>query len=158
MKLKRLFFITILMISSVGILSFTDGEKEENKIEWLSIDEALERSKTEPRVIFVDVYTTWCGWCKVMDRKTFANPSVIEYVNENYYAVKMNAENQDKFEFKGEQTTNAQLARTFRISGYPTVVLINDKFTKFTPRAGFRGPEDFIELLKQHKEKSVARR
>ena len=152
MKYRKILIIASLIIGSSVFFSFDDEEKVEEKIEWLTIEEAAERSASEPRVIFVDVYTNWCGYCKVMDRKTFANPDVIKYVNENYYAVKLNAEDYTKFEFKGQTTNNGEIARAFRVSGYPTIVLIDDSFTQFTPRPGFRGPQDFINLLQSYKE------
>ena len=157
LAMKSYFLSVLLVLCSVALFSFTEGENE-GKIEWLTIEEAEKRAETEPRAIFVDVYTSWCGWCKVMDRKTFANPEVVKYVNEHYYAVKMNAEDYDKFEFNGQNTNNAELARVFRVSGYPTIVLINEDFTEFTPRAGFRGPSDFIKLLKSYKENTQAKR
>jgi len=157
MKVKKIVFTSAIILLSGLLTSFTDGDKKgEVKINWLTIEEALELSKTDPKVIFVDVYTNWCGWCKVMDRKTFANDEVIQYVNEHYYAVKMNAEDNRKFEFKGRQTNNAELTQIFRVSGFPTIVLINDEFSQFTPSPGFKGPEDFLKMLASFKGSNLA--
>jgi thioredoxin-related protein len=71
-------------------------------IKWMSIEEALEKSKTEKRKIFVDVYTGWCGWCKKMDSSTFTDPTVVKYLNEKYYAVKFDAEQQKDIAYKGQ--------------------------------------------------------
>ena len=70
------------------------------EINWLSVEEAVALQKKEPRAIMMDVYTTWCGPCKMLDRNTFKNPDVIEYINANYYAVKFNAEGDETVNFK----------------------------------------------------------
>ena len=43
------------------------------EINWMTMDEALAAQKEEPKKIFMDVYTTWCGPCKMLDKNTFAN-------------------------------------------------------------------------------------
>ncbi|MEZ4987781.1 MAG: DUF255 domain-containing protein [Saprospiraceae bacterium] len=63
-----------------------------NTIEWLSWEEAMQRMEKEPRKLFVDVYTDWCGWCKKMDASTFTDPEVVKVMNTHFYAVKFNAE------------------------------------------------------------------
>ncbi|KXX68763.1 thioredoxin [Flammeovirga sp. SJP92] len=83
----------------------------QDKIEWLSFEEAITKSKKEPRKILIDVYTDWCGWCKKMDRSTFSDPSIVKYVNENYYAVKLNAESRKAIQFQGSTYNFAQQGR-----------------------------------------------
>ena len=40
-------------------------------MQWMTFDEVSTHKNTEGKKYLVDVYTEWCGWCKVMDRKTF---------------------------------------------------------------------------------------
>ena len=60
-------------------------------VNWMTIEKAQELQKTNPKNIIMDVYTDWCGPCKLMDKNTFQNEDVANYLNENYYAVKFNA-------------------------------------------------------------------
>ena len=62
------------------------------KINWLSIEEVNQKLKTQPKPVLIDLFTNWCYWCKVMDKKTYNSSKVIAYVNEHFYAVKVNAE------------------------------------------------------------------
>lgn len=117
-------------------------------INWINIEEAQRLGKDEPRKVFVDVYTDWCGWCKKMDRSTFADESVVDYVNENYYAVKLNAESSKKIRFNGKEMTEAYLARSMRVSGYPTIVFIDEKFESIQPIPGYRTAAQFSKILK----------
>ncbi|MCC6461815.1 MAG: DUF255 domain-containing protein [Saprospiraceae bacterium] len=109
------------------------------KVQWMTLEEALEKSKTEKRKIFIDVYTDWCGWCKRMDESTFVDPEVSQYLNDNYYPVKFNAEQQQDIEFnnktyhfkKNGARGYHELAAEWlnnRLS-FPTVVFLDESFT-----------------------------
>jgi len=125
-----------------------DAEVRIEAIEWLSLQEALERSKTEKRKILIDVYTKWCGWCKRMDQSTFTDPRIVEYVNANYYAVKFDAEQEEDIEYKGKtykfKRTGArgyhELAAEFLNNrlGYPTIVFLDEEFNMIQPIPGFQ--------------------
>ena len=66
--MKNIVLVLLLMIA---------GAASAQKINWMSMDEALAAQKTTPKKIFMDVYTTWCGPCKMLDKNTFSNKGVI---------------------------------------------------------------------------------
>ena len=119
------------------------------------MEEAFAKNKKEPRKIFVDVYTDWCGWCKRMDKDTFSNAEVAEYVNSNYYAVKLNAESDRQFKLGEAAMTESQVARQLGVSGYPTVVFIHEDFRTIEPVPGYQQPAQFMQMLKAFKAKSA---
>lgn len=131
--------------------------KNTSEVQWMSFQEAIEKNKKKPKKIFIDVYTDWCGWCKVMDKQTFTDPYIISYLNENYYAVKMNAEKNEKINFKGkEYNFVAQGTKGYHelaaelMSGrmsYPTVVFLDEKMDLLQPIPGFRKPEEMDLIL-----------
>jgi thioredoxin-related protein len=88
-----------VLFSVLFISQFSNIFSQE--IQWLDFETAISKAETEPKPIFVDVYTDWCGWCKKMDQVTFANPKIAEYINKKYYAVKFNAESKEPVNFKG---------------------------------------------------------
>jgi thioredoxin-related protein len=119
------------------------AEEKVIKINWMTLEQAIEKSKTEKKKIFVDVYTDWCGWCKRMDETTFTDASVVEYMNANFYAVKFNAEQQQDIVFKNKTyhfkkvgtRGYHELAAEWlnnRMS-YPTVVFINEDLELIQP-------------------------
>lgn len=71
------------------------------EIAWLTVEEAMEKMEKEKRPILIDLYTDWCGWCKVMDKETYSNGKVIAYIEENFYPVKLNAETRKVISFRG---------------------------------------------------------
>jgi thioredoxin-related protein len=145
-------FLSILSLGFILLTSsFTEPPKKEEKvtkeINWVTIEEAQKLTEQEPRKIIMDVYTDWCGWCKKMDKTTFSDEKVVDYVNKNFYAVKFNAEADKTFDFKGQEFTNPQFTRALRVSGYPTVVFFAEDFSKFQPVSGFRQAKEFLEML-----------
>ncbi len=117
------------------------------QVEWLTLEEALEKCKTDKRKIFIDVFTDWCGWCKRMDESTFVDPEVAQYLNQNYYAVKLNAEQQQDIIFnnktyhfkkngaRGYHELAAELLNN-RLS-FPTVVFLDETMKVIQPIPGY---------------------
>ncbi len=74
------FVVVFCAFWSFGLLSMSpafaqnanEGQLVSKTVRWLSWEEAIELSKEDPRKIVIDVYTEWCGWCKKMDKTTFA--------------------------------------------------------------------------------------
>jgi thioredoxin-related protein len=125
-------------------------------INWMSFEQAAALNKKQPKKIFIDVYTGWCGWCKRMDATTFQNPVIIEYINKEYYAVKLDAETpdsihfQDKvFVYKPENKAN-ELAVSLLGGkmGYPTSVYLDEKFGMLSPVSGYMDAATLEVVLK----------
>jgi len=68
------------------------AEATRENLSWMSIDEAAGKLQKEQRPILIDLYTTWCGWCKEMDKKTYSNKQVAQYLQDKFYPVKVDAE------------------------------------------------------------------
>jgi thioredoxin-related protein len=130
-------------------------------INWMSFEEALEAQKREPRKIMMDVYTQWCGPCKMMMANTFTNADVIEYVNANYYAVKFDAESPDPVTYMDQVFTNPdydpnargrngvhQLSRAMKVNAYPTVVYMDENASIIAPISGYKQPSQMELYLK----------
>ena len=136
-----------IILSAFLLFSITSAMSQ-SKIEWMSFEEAAAKTQADPKMILVDVYTDWCGWCKKMDKETFTDPAVISYINSNFYAVKMNAEDSKKsFPFKGKDYTEADMARAMRVSSFPNFVLMDASMENITQMPGYRLPDPFLEGL-----------
>ena len=133
----------------------------QDEIRWMSMNEALEAQKKVPKKIIMDVYTSWCGPCKLLDKNTFGNKDVIKFVNNNYYPVKFNAEGTESITYQdftytnpnyqeGRKGRNSQhlLANALKISGYPTIVFFKENGDLIQPIVGYKTPEQIEIFLK----------
>jgi thioredoxin-related protein len=123
--------------------------KAPETIKWLTVEEVLEKAKTEKKKIFIDVYTDWCGWCKEMDKNTFTDETIVSYLNQNFLCVKFNAEQKTDITYKGktykfigqnEKRGYHELAAFWlnnRLS-YPTVVILDEEQTLLQPIPGYQ--------------------
>ncbi|UOB17039.1 thioredoxin family protein [Abyssalbus ytuae] len=156
---KSLIFVFLL---GFGLLvsSFKIYNNNESNINWLTWEEAVKKAETDknPKKIFVDVYTDWCGWCKKMDRDTFNHPEVSAYMNEHFYMVKMDAEGKDPITYNGKTFNYVpqgkrgyhELAAALlqgRMS-YPTVIFLNEKQQILSPVPGYQKADNFLKIAK----------
>ena len=72
----------VLLILIVVLFSYGVKAQAVNTINWLTIEEAQEAMKTQPKKVFIDLSTDWCGWCKRMDATTFQDPNVVHFMNQ----------------------------------------------------------------------------
>lgn len=154
MRIKLIF---LLLLSSLGTYA--------QEIKWMTFAEALEAQKAVPKKIMMDVYTTWCGPCKLLDKKTFANRDLARYVNEHFYAVKFNAEGNEEIRFydtnyknpnfderrKGRNATH-QFTQFLGVKGYPTMVFFSEDGDPIMPVVGYytaQQLEPYLKMIKQ---------
>ena len=153
--------VIILMLAALPLL----GMAQQKTINWVSITEAQELMKKEPRKIMMDVYTKWCGPCKMMMKNTFSNPDLIDYVNTHYYAVKFDAESPDEITFNGKTFKNPnyvpnkagrngvhEFSRFMRVSAYPTIIYIDEDLNMLTGDKGYKTAQQLELLLRFFKE------
>lgn len=139
--MKKFGLIVSLLFASLLV-------KGQEKIEWMKFEEAIAASEKNPKMILVDVYTDWCGWCKKMDKETFTDSSVIAYVNAGFYAVKLNAEDKKRtFDFQGKSFTEEAMAKAMQVRSYPNFVVIDPSLQNITQLSGYRPAKEFLEGL-----------
>lgn len=134
------------------------AQKDQEKINWMTIEEAEAASKEEPRKLIIDVYTDWCGWCKRMDKTTFSNPVIVDYINNNYYAVKLDAEQKDSIIFRDytfkfvEQGRRGyhELAAAL-LNGkmsYPSIVYMDEELNMIQAIPGYQDAKSLEKIVK----------
>ena len=149
--MKNILYICLLFV----------GVMNAQEINWMTMNEALEAQKTAPKKIFMDVYTDWCGPCKLLDKKTFHNEDVVTYVNANYYAVKFNAEGTEEIHYNDFTYTNPNynperkgrnsqhfFANALKINAYPSMVFFDEESKVIAPVPGYKTPQQLELYLK----------
>jgi len=148
--------VIVLGVMLITAMKPKPATPEEKPVKWYTFEEAVAKSKTEKRPVFIDVYTDWCGWCKVMDKNTFSDPQVAKLLNDKFYAVKFNAEQHEDVTFNGKvykfvasgKSGYHELAAALLNNqlSYPTVVFLDDKFNMIQPLAGYRQAPEFHKI------------
>jgi thioredoxin-related protein len=156
--MKRLLTSALLLIFGIGVSSFAPSKSDPGAVKWMSFEEAIEKAKVEKKKIFIDVYTDWCGWCKVMDKNTFNDPEVAKVLNEKFYPVKFNAEQRADISFAGHtfkfiengKSGYHELAASLLNNqlSYPTVVFLTEDFKIIQPLPGYRKADEFHKIVK----------
>ena len=128
------------------------------QIEWLTFEEAMKRMETEPRKVFIDVYTDWCGWCKRMDANTFTNWEISSYLTEKWYAVKFDAEQKTPVRYKGKEYTFVPSSSrgynelAVELTGgrlsYPTTVYLDENSDIIQALPGYKDAFNLDKVLK----------
>ncbi len=117
------------------------GEKDSPKeakqlVRWHSFDKGMAMGKKEKKKIFLNFYADWCQYCKVMDKSTFADSSVVNYLNENFIAVRVNADRDRK------------VAADYQVKGLPVSWFITENGENIGSQPGYIPAETLLPLLK----------
>jgi thioredoxin-like negative regulator of GroEL len=107
------------------------------EIEWQpSLDAAISEAKRSGRPIVVDFFATWCGPCKMMDEKTYPDPSVA-------------AEAQRWVMVRVDVDKHPQIAQRYNVTAMPTVAFLKSDGTPATGFQGFAPPDDMLNMMQQ---------
>ena len=106
--MKRLLLL-VLIVSSTAFSQGIEFRKERYA-------EVLKMAKEQNKLVFIDIYTSWCGPCKHMADNIFPLPKVGEYYNTYFLNLQLDAE-------KSED--GKMVAKSFGVSAYPTFLFVN---------------------------------
>lgn len=146
--MKNLLFISLSFITVIVIYAFNkpnvdfkvdkEGGIQFQKGTW---EESLQQAKKENKLIFLDIYATWCGPCKKLKANTFSNEEVGIFYNTTFINVALDGEN-------GE---GIDLARRYGVRGYPTLLFIDAHGKVVSGTSGYHNPSEFLALGKSIK-------
>ncbi len=125
-------------------------------IKWMTIEQAEASQKKNPKKILVDVYTTWCRWCKVADSAVYKNREIAHYINQHFYSVKFNAEKHEPVTFKNvryvfiNDERNVHEFARYLLNGklsYPGTAFIDEKGNLIDAKNGYMDAYFFEAIL-----------
>jgi thioredoxin 1 len=143
MTMKNKIFWVVAIISIIGLYAYNNPKvnfKEDakggiqfNKEPWSNV---LALAKKENKLIFLDIYATWCGPCKRLKKYTFSNDKVGAYFNEHFINVSLD----------GENAEGATVASIYNVSSYPSLFFINGDGKVVSKEVGYFNPNEIIKL------------
>lgn len=144
--MKTTLFIGLLALFAFGIYSFKNPKVDfkEDTTDGIhffkgTFQEALEKAQAENKPIFLDIYATWCGPCKMLKKYTFSDKEVGDYYNANFINIAVD----------GETTEGRELANNFNIKGYPTLLIVDKKGKQVAKQVGFIEPHILVNFGKR---------
>ena len=145
-----------LLASLLILLNVVYGQKKKQAgIKWLSLSEVDSLMKIEQRPILIDLYTTWCGWCRVMDKKTYSDAKVIAFVSQYFYPVKFDAESKtaftwSKYKFSFDKQYGVNEFTIYLTKGkfyFPQTVFLLPQNPQPQAVSGYLDAKEMMELL-----------
>lgn len=139
------------ILALIACFFITNSFKTATEIKWYDFNEGYQLAVKKKKVMLVDVYTDWCGWCKVMDRETYAKSEIITLVNKDFIAIKFNPEKKDiTYTYEGKKYNGQELAGVigdYQINGYPATLFINTQTKKKNLYMGYKNAVEFKTIL-----------
>ena len=144
--MKTVLFIGLLAFIAFATYSFKNPKVDFNKdtsdgIQFFkgTFQEALEKAATENKPIFLDIYATWCGPCKMLKKRTFSDKEVGDYYNANFINIAVD----------GETKEGIELINNYQVNGYPTLLILDNKGKQLTKQVGFVEPHILVNFGKK---------
>lgn len=141
----------MILLYLVGL--WTLAPAPSSNLKWYSFNEGMALAKKQNKQVLVDVYTDWCGWCKVMDQQTYADPGVTRYLNEKYVLIKLNPEKDGPVTFRGKQFAASEFSAGIGVDGYPATAFFDASEQMITLVPGFVKAPEFLNIIRYIGEK-----
>lgn len=135
-------FILLLIMLVAGMNANAQGIVFSNA----SFEEALEKAQLEGKGIFVDVYTSWCGPCKMMAKNVFTQEQVGKFYNEHFVCLKLDAEKEAEHGF----------FEKYQANGYPSFFWLDAEGNLLDTRTGMVEADVFIQYGKDAENSDLA--
>ncbi|HWB28204.1 MAG TPA: thioredoxin family protein [Chitinophagaceae bacterium] len=131
------------LVTAISLVLFSKSDASPSKKDPAGIsfieqdwDKALKAAKTQKKLVFLDIYATWCGPCKMLKKNTFTDAKVADFFNKNFVNVSVD----------GEKGVGPQLAQKFSIQAYPTLIVANADGTPVLYTMGYLDPATLLQF------------
>jgi thioredoxin-related protein len=162
MIVKKKYLLFFIFFLSGTQITFAQKKPKET-FQWLTFEQLKDSMEVKPKKIFIDIYTDWCGPCKLMDKKVFPKADVVRLMKENYYAVKLNSETADSVNFNSKDyflkpyktaVINELVVEIGLDAGhlsYPTIVILDENYESIYRYPGMLTLELMLDVLETWK-------
>ena len=136
---KNIAIAVILILTSLIIINhllpLNASSNEDVKIKWYKYNEGIKLAKQQDKKVFIDFYADWCTFCKKMEKDTFTNADIANYLNQNFIPVKVFTEKDTKLSYK------------YGITGLPSFIFLDENTKRITKLPGFVSAKNLMPIL-----------
>ena len=162
--MKKILILLILFLIPISGFS---------QVHWMTLSQAMEAQKKEPKKILIDFYADWCAPCKEMEKTTYNNPEIARIINESFYAVKFESDGNENviyaghtftnLDFKSKRSKNSlhQFTKYMNINMIPTMVFLDENTDPITSLSGFlkaKEVEPYLTMIASNEYKTIKSR
>ncbi|MDX5320400.1 MAG: DUF255 domain-containing protein, partial [Bacteroidota bacterium] len=126
------------LLALLSVLSLSFAFAQTNFIKNQDWEAIKEQAKRENKLIFLDAYTDWCGWCKVMDKKTFSDETIGKMMNQYFVNVKLEMEKEE---------LGIKLALKYSVTSFPSYLVFNAEGEMIYQTIGYQEQAVFMTTL-----------
>ncbi len=145
MKASNLFYLTIIF-GLIGASISYPVYAQKTDLQWQNFEQALELAEEKGKLIMVDVWAPWCGWCKKMKKEVY--PELSAELNSDFVLTRLNRDNnEDKKTYQQYRMTPLRLAQKFGVQNVPATVFLSSEGEYLFHISGFVGAEELKEVL-----------
>lgn len=145
---------SLIILAFLLSVFYTHGQS----VQWTSFENLNDSLKTGKKSLLVFIYTDWCKYCKIQENTTFRDSNLIRRLNENYYCLRLNAEDKRDISFlnrtypfhtsKGYNALAELLGSENGRLSFPTTVLIDENLDLFERLQGFQSAEYLLQMIR----------
>ncbi|MFH1687066.1 MAG: thioredoxin family protein [bacterium] len=142
----------LLLVGPVGAADSQEPEASKDKmpaeIVWNDYDAGLKMAKEQDKHVFVNFTTSWCGYCKKMDKTTFVDPDVLKMFYENFVAVKVDGDSKRELDIDGYKIAERNLTRDdYGVGSYPTYWFLTPSGERLGSLRGYQFKDQLMKFL-----------
>lgn len=161
--MKKLILIFLITTGFFGVA----------QVHWMTLAQAMEAQKKEPKKILIDFYADWCAPCKEMEKQTYNHPEIAKIINESFYAVKFESDGNETVHYAGHSFSNPdykskknknslhQFTKYMNINMIPTMVFLDESSNPITSLSGFlkaKEVEPYFTMIASNEYKNIKSR
>ena len=156
MQYFRLLVLLMLFSFSLQDLSAQSKRQKKDVIQWMSFTQLEQAMSQQPKYIFIEVETDWCVYCKMLNKTTLTRKRIVNVLNKDFYAVKLNAEQPQKIRFGGQEypfitQSNGKgvqgLALALKAQSYPSLLVLSPDYQILHRQNGYIKAKRLAPLL-----------
>lgn len=144
------FLLLALIIVSTQIYSEdpSSDKSGESKIIWHNLDEGLKQASQDEKHLYIEFMADWCGWCRKLEKDVYTNQNIIDLLNNDFIAVRINGDSKEEIKYKGELISQQILAKKeFSVNVFPTMWILKPDGSKLTMLRGYQTSDFMQEAL-----------
>jgi thioredoxin-related protein len=105
---------------------------------YTNLHHLFEDAQRQRKLIMVEGYTNWCGWCKVLDKKVFSDIALGQTINEHFISTKFEME---------KDSLGMLLAQKYGINAFPTILLLNSEGMLIETISGYSPVDQYLKKI-----------